>query len=219
MSVFDSFFDQVDRDLVIQEATYGFVMALTFVTATQLGMIDMEASLLVKSIIAMDFVWGAIDLIIFFNMDVIAARRRRHDLARIYAGESESPEEEMYGMLDGTIFEELDDESRRKAVEAMSGGHFVGCRMSASERHKYLFNAVTAFLVTFLTALPSAFCILLIEDMWFACLCAASVSCLSLFFTGYLMAVSESKLIRFAFGLSLTIVTMVLTLFAAYFGG
>ena len=213
------FFDQIDRDLVIQEATYGFVMALTFVTATQLGFIDMEREMLVKAIIAMDFVWGMIDLIIFFNMDVIAQRRRRHELQKVYSGQTKTPREDICGMLDGTVFDDLDEESKQKAIDLIADAHLEGRRAANIDKMRYLFNSVTAFIVTLLTAVPSALCLLFIDDIWTACLYASFASCVALFFTGYVMAVSDDRRMRIVFGMFLAGSTMVLTLFAAVFGG
>lgn len=59
-----------DRGLIIQEAMYGFIMALTFVTVAKLGIVRYERENLIIAIIMMDFVWGVIDLIIFYNLDV-----------------------------------------------------------------------------------------------------------------------------------------------------
>ena len=214
-----SFFDRVDRDLVIQEATYGFVMALTFVTATQLGFLDMSETALVIAIVAMDFVWGAIDLFIFFNIDVLSQRRRRFDLIRIYSGNPEDHRDEIYDMLQGTVFDDIDEDSKLKAVDVIVGARLQSQRETIKDTRVYLFNAVTAFIVTVLTAVPSAVCILLIDDMWVACLAAAASSCVALFFTGYFMAVSDNRTMRIIFGLILMVTTMGLTLFAAYFGG
>ena len=72
MSRLSSFVSRIDRELVLQEAMYGFVMALTFITAEQLGLVDYNTrSKLILAILGMDFVWGAIDMYIFYRMDIM----------------------------------------------------------------------------------------------------------------------------------------------------
>jgi len=213
------FADQIDKDLVIQEALYGFIMALTFVTATQLGVYTMDRVTLITAIAAMDFVWGAIDLVIFFDIDIIAYRRRSHELAAACRSPSEESDRIISGLLEGTVFDDMDDETRKKAVELIRSGRCECMRDARSERRRYLFNAVTAFLVTISTVIPSALCLIFIDNLWLACLMASSTSCLALLFIGYKMAVSDRKIIRLLFGASMAGLTMVLTLFAAVFGG
>jgi len=211
--------EQIDKDLVIQEALYGFVMALTFTTATQLGIYDMPRLTLILAIIAMDAVWGTIDLVIFFNIDVIAHRRRVHDLKAVYRDRPENSEEIVSGFLEGTVFDDLDDASKKKAVDLVLSSEMSAFDSTHHDRRRYLFNAVTAFLVTISTAVPSALCLLFIDDTWLACLMAALASCVALQFIGYFMAVSDSKVMRFLFGLMMATLTMLLTLFAAVLGG
>lgn len=211
--------EQIDKDLVIQEALYGFVMALTFTTATQLGIYDMPRTTLILAIVAMDSVWGTIDLIIFFNIDVIAQRRRRHELERVLRDKPADSAETADGFLEGTVFDDLDAESRHKAVELILASEMQDNSSIRNSSHRYLFNAVTAFITTISTAVPAALCLMFIDDIWLACLMAALASCVALLFIGYKMAISDRKIIRFFFGLMMCGLTMVLTFFAATLGG
>ncbi len=211
--------DQIDKDLVIQEALYGFVMALTFTTATQLGLYQMSRVALVTAIVMMDFVWGAIDLVIFFDIDVIAHRRRTSELRRVCRDKPDDSREVLSGLLEGTVFDEVDEESREKAVDLLCSAGMQDRKTLRRDWKRYFFNAVTAFAVTLSTAIPSALCVILIDDLWLACLMAAMMSCIALLFIGYLMAVSEKKINRLMFGLFIAGLTMLLTLFAAVFGG
>jgi len=67
--------------LAIQEVLYGFVMALTFIIAARVGIFTYDTPLyLVMMILAMNFVWGVIDMIIFYRIDVSTQRRYRRRL-------------------------------------------------------------------------------------------------------------------------------------------
>ena len=212
--------DRLDRATVLQEATYGFVMALTFVTANQLGFLNMSRSELVISILAMDFVWGVIDMVVFFDSDVIEQRRRRNLLRRLYSSENrEQMRDEVYDSLGGSVFDDLDEDSKRKAVDLVMNARMGDGDSALEGRRVYLFNAVTAFAVNFGSAIPVALCILFIPDLRLSLVAASLVSVVALFFIGYHMAPGESKRSRVLFGTGLAVVTLMLTLFAAYFGG
>jgi len=211
--------DRIDKDLVIQETIYGFVMALTFVTVTRLGIFQYDRNALIVAILAMDFVWGMIDLIIFFNMDILSFGRRHRTLLRMKSVDSyESRMDVADGLLDGSVFDDLDDDTRRKAAELVADAELNDGRKD-SIYGTYFFNAVTAFVCTFVSALPSVFCLALIDDLMDACMAAAVVSSISFFIVGYLMADGNTHLRRILVGLALTALTMLLTLFAAYLGG
>ena len=56
--------------LIVQEAMYGFIMALIFVTATRIGVFgDISATRLLAMIFGMNITWGAIDMIVFYLID------------------------------------------------------------------------------------------------------------------------------------------------------
>ena len=56
--------------LVVQEAMYGFIMALIFITATRFGLLgDISEIELLLLILGMNVTWGAIDMIVFFFVD------------------------------------------------------------------------------------------------------------------------------------------------------
>lgn len=212
--------NRLDRDLVIQEATYGFIMALSFTTATQLGFLNMSHNELIIAILAMDIVWGAIDLVVFIDMDVLGERRRRAVLKKLY--ESDDPQSmrgEIYDMVGGTVFDDLDEESKEKSVDLVMGARLQDRQTRKKDYGVTLFNAVTAFVVTSLSAVPAAVCLILIADTHDACFAAAVASSVALFFTGYFMSSREDPKGRMASGLALMLLTLALTLFAAYFGG
>ena len=58
------------RGLALQEALYGFIMAMLFVTAASFGLIKVSSNgQMIMLIIGMDFSWGLIDMIIFYFID------------------------------------------------------------------------------------------------------------------------------------------------------
>lgn len=214
---------KMDPDLVVMEATYGVVMALTLVTTAQLGIAHYDDRMgLVIAILAMDFVWGAIDLVIFFRSDVSAQHRRRTLLRKLY-GTDECNRECMRGEvnseLDGTIFDVLDGETRDKAVDIVLGGKMTNIGGMLRDYGAYLFNAVTAFCATFLTAIPPALCILLINPLHDAYYWASVVSSLILFGIGYYFSPFEKTSVKAFWGLTLVGAAMLLTGFAAFLGG
>ena len=69
----DDFLKDVSKELIVQEAMYGFVMALTFVTAVQLGIVEYhDRGRLCLAISGMIFVWGMIDMF-FISPEIMAA--------------------------------------------------------------------------------------------------------------------------------------------------
>lgn len=126
MSRLSSFVSRIDRELVLQEAMYGFVMALTFITAEQLGLVDYNTrSKLILAILGMDFVWGAIDMYIFYRMDIMGMISQMGFLRRLYlAKDKESMRPEIMDQLDGTIFNYVDDGTRKNAADLLMQSTF-----------------------------------------------------------------------------------------------
>lgn len=222
MNALRRFFRRIDPELMVQESMYGFVMSLTFITAAQLGIFHYnDRTGLVLAILGMDFVWGSIDMYIFYRMDMMSLHRQSMTLKRLCRiDDKDSMKGELIEELDGTIFGLMDESTRNMAADLIieRGGHrdpqgFV------REKHKYLFNAVTAAIVTFSTAVPAVVCLLLIEDDVMALFSASAISSVALFFIGYLMSPYENRALRSLTGLVTAAVSLLLTLFAALFGG
>ena len=70
MGPLHSFVKSAGPGLIVQEAMYGFIMALIFITATRFGFFgDISASRLVVMILGMNLTWGAIDMVVFYLVD------------------------------------------------------------------------------------------------------------------------------------------------------
>lgn len=206
---------------MIQEATYGFIMALTFVISARLGLVSFSSrSALIGAIVAMDFVWGAIDMYIFYRVDKMSQDRRIELLRRIYSSDDrERYRQELGDDLEEGIVGLTSDETKHLVENTIMGGSPEPWYEVRSDRRRYAFNAVTAFVVTLLTAVPAAICLTFIEDDTLAYLSTSVVSSLALFFTGYRLSPLESRTARLWTGATTAAIALVLTVFAAYLGG
>ncbi|MCQ2084856.1 MAG: hypothetical protein MJZ21_01760 [archaeon] len=196
-------------------------MALTLVTTAQLGIFTYASRYdLILAIIGMDFVWGAIDMYIFYRGDVMAYHRRLKKYSEAVALESDTAKKDMLrDEFHGTMFEFADDLSRDKILDTFLSADFTDFEnLSRSKRH-YLFNAITAFFVTMLTVVPSIVALWFFEDYTTALFCSSVVSAFALFFTGYLMAPDTTLKVRVTTGLVTAGIALLFTIFAAYFGG
>jgi hypothetical protein len=217
-----SFAAKIDRELVLQEAMYGFVMALTFITAAQLGLVDYSdrRETLILAIFGMDFVWGVIDMYIFYRMDMFSMADQIGFLRRLYmTKDKESMRQEVSEQLDGTIFNYVDEGTRRNAEDLLMQSTYESSRNVKSDRRRYLFNAVTCFVVTVGTVIPAWLCLTFIPDDTDAYFWTSVSSSVALFFIGYWMSPYESKFLKAGAGIVTAAVCMLLTVFAAYFGG
>lgn len=215
------FRSKIDPDLVIQEAMYGFIMALTFTTVAQVGLATFDSrAKIITAILAMDFVWGVIDMYIFYRMDVNAQRRQIRLMQRLYSTEDKaSMRDEIRSELEGTLFDLADDETEEKAIDVLEAGNLESGLQMISDRRRYLFNAVTAFASSFGAAFPAVLCLMFIHDDTTAYFASSLISSVALFFISYLMSSARSPVVRAVYGLTTTASMLALTFFAAYLGG
>ena len=78
---------------------------------------------------------------------------------------------------------------------------------------------MSAAIITFMTAIPAVVCLLLIGDDTTAFFSSSAISSLALFFIGYRMSPYRKRSMKALTGLVTTAASLLLTLFAAYFGG
>ncbi|AGI48345.1 hypothetical protein TALC_01366 [Thermoplasmatales archaeon BRNA1] len=202
------------------EATYGIVMALTLVTAAQLGIVHYdERRTLIIAILAMDFVWGAIDMFAFFRSDVTAERRRVNLLKNIqFADRRADYRDEVVSELDATIVDLMDDRTKDEIIDLVLQGK-INHKPLAGRYRQYFVNAMGAFAVTFTTAIPPALCVLFISDQTDAFFWASFTSSVLMFFIGYYFAPFKALWAKAVWGLTLVGTALSLTFFAAIFGG
>lgn len=140
-------------------------------------------------------------------------------LRRLYASDNkEEMRQEVYCSINGTVFDDLDEKSKLKAVDLIMNASVQNTDGQRLDNRNYLLSAICAFATTILSAVPSVLCILLIGDLGTACTAAATVSSFALFFIGYFMN-EGPKQKRIVSGILMAGTTMALTVFAAYFGG
>ena len=94
------------RGLALQEALYGFIMAMLFISAAAFGLLSVESNTeMIILIVGMDFSWGMIDMVIFYFIDVAEQRKKLRIL---------NNEEKLY-------------DDRRKVIRDNLSGTIAGC--------------------------------------------------------------------------------------------
>lgn len=214
-----AFIGYTGPELATQEALYGFVMALIFITSAQVGLISYESPWdIIILIVGMNFVWGVIDMYIFFRMDMIAQKRYVEILSKEDDVDG-SRRRELYDAVGNTIFDALTEEDKEKAVDLLSNGR-PGTKQEIAEDRKNMFlSAVTCFIITLMTTIPLIICLLSIENTTDALYWTTVVACVCLFVVGYLLEPSRSRRSKTLTGLSIAVIAYLLTFFATYLGG
>ena len=215
------FWSKVDPELVIQEAMYGCIMALTLMLTARIGLFQYESNAhLILAILGMDVVWAVIDMYIFFRVDIMA----RHRALKLYwelrnYPDRESRKESLEGEFDGTVFQMVSKEDQDKMIDVFLDGTFTGKEGFRKSTGHYLFNAVTAFVAASAPAIPPVLCLMFIDDFNEAVISAATISSILIFFVGYFMAPGDSVRARTVTGLSTTAICLFFTVVCAAFGG
>jgi len=167
-------------------------------------------------IFAMNFVWGSIDMLIFYRMDVLA--QKRHMNLILSDDGTVTHRSKIYNELGNTIFDTLSEQDKQKAVDLIRDSNIESDKEVRQDRKSMLFSAISCFIITILTVIPVVLTILLIPDEELSLNCATIVSCISLFFVAYHLH-EGSKKAKILFGLFIMLFSYVLTIFATYLGG
>ena len=174
------------RGLALQEALYGFIMAMLFITASAFGLISVKTNEQVIILITgMDFSWGLIDMVIFYFIDV-AEQRKYH---RILRGEDlyDDKRKVIRDNLSGTIVDVMDDESVERVIDIMTEGSIEGKEEYVSERRGLFKSAFSCFVITMMATIPAVISLLVVADLDEALLAAGVSSSICMFFIGYAM--------------------------------
>lgn len=204
--------------LIVQEAMYGFIMALIFITAARFGLLgDISRTNLLILILGMNVTWGAIDMVVFFLVD----EWEHHQMHRFM--QTRDPgrytvEELLEEDFSGTVLDSMYVEDRRKVYDIVLASDYVPDMCYKKKTRELFKSALVAFIVTSLTVVPFALCLLLIPDMGDALLFSAVLASLCLFFTGFATAPYLGKN-GVRFGLAVAIVSLVITIIATVTGG
>ena len=221
MTVMDVIWDRLDRDLVIQEAMYGCIMALTLLLTAYIGVIQYADRMhLIYAILGMDIVWAVIDMYIFYRADHMSLYRS----LKLYWELHDQPDRECKKRLlepefYGTVFQLVSKEDQDKMIDVFLDGTFTGKEgLKKSNRH-YVFNAITTFIFAAAPAIPPVICLTIFDEFNIAVINAAGISCILIFFVGYFMAPGDSLRIRLLTGLTTAGISMLFTIVCAVFGG
>lgn len=212
---------RLDPELVIQEAMYGCIMALTLLLTARIGLIHYESRTnLMLAILGMDIVWAVIDMYIFYRVDIMARSRslKLYWELRNYP-DRESKKQCLEGEFDGTVFQMASREDQDKMIDVFLDGTFAGREGIRRSTGHYLFNAATAFVAASAPAIPPVLCLMFIEDLNLALINAAVISSILIFFVGYFMAPGDSRRARIFTGLSTAGICLFFTVVCAVFGG
>jgi hypothetical protein len=215
-----TFIGYTGPELATQETLYGFVMALIFITSAQVGLISYASPWdIVTLIVGMNFVWGIIDMYIFYRMDVTAQRRYAEVLGGANCCTIDEHYNLVYGALGGTIFDALSEKDKKRAVNLIMESDIGTKEEMKLDRINMLLSAVSCFVITMITTIPLILCLILIDDPPGALTAASAVAVICLFFTGFLLEPLNSFLKKIATGVSISVLALALTYFATYLGG
>lgn len=207
--------------LALQELLYGFIMELIFVTAARIGMLDYgDAGALVLMIVGMNATWGAIDAVVFYLIDSFGARKHVMMINKGKMGGQDKEEAIAYLVEEfgGTPMDALAPEEERRICEEI-----LRCRTEDSygmskDRRDMALSSLGCFIITFLTIIPVAVPILLIQPIELALGVASGLSSVILFFVGYKMK-DYFSVNGWVMGLFLTGVSWAITIVATFTGG
>ena len=174
------------RGLALQEALYGFIMAMLFITASAFGLINVESNTdVIVLIVGMNFSWGAIDMVIFYFIDV--AEQRKH--YRILKGQGlyDDKKKVIRDNLSGTIVGMLDEDDENRIIDIIAESDIESFEEIRNDRKDLFKSAFSSFVITMLTVIPSVLCLLIVEDLKDALMFAGITSSICMFFIGYLL--------------------------------
>ena len=204
--------------LIVQEAMYGFIMALIFVTATRIGVFgDISATRLLAMIFGMNITWGAIDMIVFYLIDE-GEHYQMHRFMQTRDPGKYTVRELLDEDFSGTVLDSMYERDRQKVYDIVLSSECVPDGCYRAKRKELFKSAVVAFIVTSLTIVPFAICLMFVPDMDDALLFSAIVASLCLFVIGNMMGPYLGKN-GYRFGLIVASISLLITLIATFTGG
>lgn len=216
--IFRGIVSKTGPGLAIQEVLYGFIMALIYVTAARIGVLQYsDTTNLIILIIGMNFTWGAIDAVVFYLIDVFNQRKfirlmTTCDLSR------ESRIDMMVDEFDETPMALLKPDSRREICEMILVEQLECDECIRQGRRDMRDSAFACFVITILTTIPIVLPLALIPDIEIALFFASSLSSICLFFIGFRME-KYLGVNRWVAGLFLAALGWSITLISTFTGG
>lgn len=204
--------------LIVQEAMYGFIMALIFITAARVGLLgDVSNADLLILIVGMNLTWGAIDMIVFFLVDE-GEHYQMHRFLKTRDPGKYTVQELLDEDFAGTVLDSMYREDRQKVYDIILASECVPDDCYRLKRGELLKSAISAFVVTSLTIVPFVICLLLIPDEGMSRFVSAMVASACLFCTGCKLGPYLGKS-AFWFGSLVAAVSLIITFVATFTGG
>lgn len=203
--------------LALQELLYGFIMALIFVSAARMGILELDSKEhLILLITGMNLTWGAIDAVVFYIIGVLDQRKQLAILS------DDIPREERLRMLmdemEGTAVDILSDEDARRICDTMLDMHIQDSKGMKGDRSILAKSCVACFIITAVTLIPVVVPLALIEDLNTGLMVASCLSSVMMFFSGYHTGrIIGARPMRF--GLLMTAIAWTITIIATFTGG
>ncbi|NCA74356.1 MAG: hypothetical protein EOM93_05900 [Gammaproteobacteria bacterium] len=205
--------------LAIQEALYGFIMAMIFVNAAQVGIIYFDSNIhLAFIILSMNFTWGIIDVLIIILVGSLERKRDINILLKSRENDCAECESIVKDDLSGTILDAIEPADERRIILQILSSKIKSDQGLRKDRAELIKAGMSSFVITVLAALPAIIPLLLIPDLTSALFAASALGSVALFFVGYTM----SKYIganRWRMALVMTLVGWSVTIMATFMGG
>ncbi len=205
--------------LAIQEALYGFIMAMIFVNAAQVGIFAFDSNVHLAFIIfSMNFTWGVIDALIIILVGSLERERDIQILSNSRDNDCKEYDIMVEDGLSGTILDVIDPEDGRKIVRQILSSRMESEEELRKDRIDLFKTGISSFMITILTAFPAIIPLLLIPDLTTALFTASALGSVALFFVGY----NISKYIganKWKMAAVLTMVGWSVTIMATFMGG
>ncbi len=219
-NLFRQLVDMTGPTTALQEILYGFIMALIFVNATLLHLLNYNNPIdFVWVVVGMNVTWGAIDAVIFYFLGKCDQRRYK----RIITNEDKTMSREervdiLVSELSSSPIGILKDEEARIICERMLDREIGSEEELRSERRAMALSSIGAFIFTVLTLVPIVLPVLHIPDFMLALSVANYLSSTILFFVGFYMGPSLG-LNRMLSGLTFFILAWATALISTFTGG
>ncbi|MGE0015605.1 MAG: VIT1/CCC1 transporter family protein [Candidatus Methanomethylophilaceae archaeon] len=205
--------------LAIQEALYGFIMAMIFVNAAQVGIISFDSNTHLAFIIfSMNFTWGVIDALIIILVGSIERKRDINILSKSRENDCSECDSIVKDDLSGTILGAIEPADEQRIIWQILSSKPESDQELSKDRAELIRTGMSSFVITLLAALPAIIPLLLIEDLTSALFVASALGSVALFFVGYTI----SKYIganRWGMAVVMTLVGWSVTIMATFMGG
>ena len=215
-----TFFTRIVQDtgtgLALQEVLYGFIMAMLFIVAASIGLIEVQTNTdVIILIVGMNFTWGMIDMIIFYFVDVADQMDQVRTLKGQVPGDRR---EKIRESLSETIVDLIDEDRKQRIIDILTESDVEPTADIKVERKSMFISAFGCFLLTMLAAVPAIICLLIIPELHTALTVAGLVSSICMFFIGYYMGPYLGTK-GWKSGLSILVMAMGITVIATFTGG